>query len=328
MEATQAIRPGKLWLDVDGNRIQAHGGSVYAAANGAFYFYGENKAKTRPGSGIWHDGVRMYSSHDLVAWECCGEILKASDDPSSPLHPSRIMDRPHIVHCVHTGEYVMWLKLVGTDENPRDWNHQYVGIAVSDCIDGNYELVDCFLPSEMGFGDFDIFVDEDGSAYAVFDKDHREIVVADLTDDYRSVTGVYTTHLHFDGPPLAREAPAVFKYDGFYYMITSGTTAYHSNQALLARAKCMHGPWYIVGDPCVGDLKHNTFDSQVSSVFKIPSTGNYVAVADRWIIAEEQREEKSSWNVDTSIATYVWLPLDMTDGTPRLIWADAWTPEI
>lgn len=324
----RAIRPGEPWFDTDGNRIQAHGGSVFAASDGTYYFYGEDKANTRPGSGIWHNGVRAYASRDLVTWECRGNILKASNDSASPLHPSRIMDRPHIVYCARTGEYVMWLKLVGTDENPHAWSHQYVGIAVSDRIDGDYELVDRFLPSEMGFGDFDLFIDDDCSAYVIFDKDHREIVVADLTDDYRNVTGSFTTHLHFDAPPLAREAPAVFKHEESYYMITSGTTAYRSNPALLARADHMHGPWYIVGDPCVDDLDHNTFDSQVSSVFKIPSTGCYVAVADRWIADARQREEKSSWNVDTSIATYVWLPLDMTHDTPKLAWADAWTPEI
>jgi hypothetical protein len=61
------IRPGQVWLDTNGNRIQAHGGAILAAGD-TFYWYGENKEKTLPGSGIWHWGVRMYRSKDLYNW--------------------------------------------------------------------------------------------------------------------------------------------------------------------------------------------------------------------------------------------------------------------
>ena len=36
------IRPGEVWLDTNGNRIHAHGGSVIFI-DGTYYFYGENK---------------------------------------------------------------------------------------------------------------------------------------------------------------------------------------------------------------------------------------------------------------------------------------------
>lgn len=48
-----SIRPGQVWLDTEGKRIQAHGGSVLHH-DGAFFWYGENKERTLPGSGIWH----------------------------------------------------------------------------------------------------------------------------------------------------------------------------------------------------------------------------------------------------------------------------------
>jgi hypothetical protein len=56
-----AIHPGTPWSDTDGNRIQAHGGSMHHE-HGTFYWYGENKEHTKPGSGVWHWGVRCYSS--------------------------------------------------------------------------------------------------------------------------------------------------------------------------------------------------------------------------------------------------------------------------
>ena len=36
-----SFRPGQVWLDTEGKRIQAHGGSVIYI-DGTYYFYGEN----------------------------------------------------------------------------------------------------------------------------------------------------------------------------------------------------------------------------------------------------------------------------------------------
>ena len=36
--------PGKVWLDTEGKRIQAHGGSVMYL-DGVYYWYGENKGQ-------------------------------------------------------------------------------------------------------------------------------------------------------------------------------------------------------------------------------------------------------------------------------------------
>lgn len=39
-----AFYPGQVWLDTNGNRIQAHGGSLIYL-DGVYYWYGENKEK-------------------------------------------------------------------------------------------------------------------------------------------------------------------------------------------------------------------------------------------------------------------------------------------
>lgn len=39
--------PGQVWLDTQGKRIQAHGGSVLFW-EGRYYWYGENKEFTKP----------------------------------------------------------------------------------------------------------------------------------------------------------------------------------------------------------------------------------------------------------------------------------------
>lgn len=323
----EAIIPGRPWYDDKGQRIQAHGGSIIEAG-GLYYFYGENKEKTVPGSGIWHNGVNCYSSEDLINWKFENTILRPAADVKNPLHPSRIMDRPHILYNAENDEYVMWMKLVGTDDEPRNWKYQYMGIAVSKTLTGEFKLIDKIIPLGMNSGDFDLFADDDGNAYIIFGKVHTEIVIADLSSDYKSLTGKYSTHLHFSGPPIAREAPAVFKKDGMYYMITSGTTGYYPNRALAARAEKMHGPWYITGDPCIGDVEENTFCSQISSVFHVSETNMYIAVGDRWVTDQKQERQKSSWNINTSVATYVWLPVEVENGVPRMEWKPSWKPDI
>jgi beta-xylosidase len=69
------IRPGEVWLDTAGKPIQAHGASILQVGD-TFYWYGENKERTLPGSGIWHWGVRAYASKDLVNWADQGSSFR------------------------------------------------------------------------------------------------------------------------------------------------------------------------------------------------------------------------------------------------------------
>ena len=59
-----SFRPGQTWLDTNGKRIQAHGGSVIYV-DGVYYRYGENKEYTTGQDDIWTWGVRCYASTDL-----------------------------------------------------------------------------------------------------------------------------------------------------------------------------------------------------------------------------------------------------------------------
>lgn len=101
-----SIRPGKVWLDTKGKRIQAHGGTVMYL-DGIYYWYGENKERTTGENDIWHWGVRCYTSKDLYNWEDQGLIIPPDlENPDSSLHPLSMMDRPHIIYNRHTKKYV------------------------------------------------------------------------------------------------------------------------------------------------------------------------------------------------------------------------------
>ena len=219
-----SIRPGQVWLDTNGNRIQAHGGSILYV-DGTYYWYGENKEKTTSENDIWHWGVRCYASTDLYNWEDKGLIIPPEpDDPKSSMHPSSQMDRPHIIYNKDTKKYVAWLKIMHRDGTQTET------VMTADDILGPYEKVrEGLKPLNMSAGDFDLAVAPDGKAYYYFERVHSETICADLTPDYTDVTGYYSTHFPHTQPPYVREATAHFYRKGKHYLLTSGTTGYLPN---------------------------------------------------------------------------------------------------
>ncbi|TFV99861.1 family 43 glycosylhydrolase [Leifsonia flava] len=350
-----AIRPGQPWLDTNGERIQAHGGSLYFE-NDTFYWYGENKEHTTPGSGNWHWGVRAYSSTDLYNWDDLGLIIPpVLDDQSSPLHPAQKMDRPHIIFNERTGKYVCWLKVMGDGAHDT----QASTVLTSDSLLGPYEIVRAGLtPLGMSAGDFDLVVDPGTrKAYYFFEKVHTDLVVAELTDDYTDVTGEHSLHFPHPSPPFTREAPAHFERDGVHYLVTSGSTGYFPNFSEVASAPDYHGPWTVLGDPHPDDPSRTSFRSQISCVFKHPLKKDlYIALADRWLpqlpenmpnvydvvaaMAQGEAVPSSAPQTDTgdsraamtaglgentAIADYVWLPIRFDGSHPIIDWRDEWS---
>lgn len=344
----QAFYPGKVWLDTNGNRIQAHGGSIMYI-DGVYYWYGENKEKTDGKNGIWHWGVKCYSSTDLYNWEDRGIIIPPEpDDPTSSLHPNSCMDRPHIIYNERTKKYVCWMKIMGQDNAQT----QTETVMVADHILGPYTKVkEGLRPLGMNAGDFDLAVAEDGKAYYYFERVHSETICADLTDDYTDVTGYYSTHFPRQHPPYVREATAHFKRNGKHYLITSGTTGYLPNPSEVAIADTWHGPYTVLGNPHVGDESQTSFHSQISCIFKVEGKKDlYIACADRWLpqnmdkeypVYEEMfncifsgREKEFDFSrmgeepsQNTSIADYVWLPLRFDGDMVYIDWKDEWRIE-
>lgn len=351
MEKYTSFRPGQVWLDTEGKRIQAHGGSVFYE-DGVYYWYGENKEKTDGISNIWHWGVRCYASVDLYNWEDKGIIIPpVLDDPKSPLHPSACMDRPHIIYNRYTKKYVCWVKVMNSEKNTQEST-----VLTADSILGPYEMVRTGLrPLGMDAGDFDLAVAPDGKAYYYFERVHTENICADLTEDYTDVTGYYSTHFPLVSPPFVREAQAHFYRKGKHYLMTSGTTGYFPNPSEVAIGDSWHGPFTVLGNPHVGDESNTSFHSQISSVFKVEGKKDlYIACADRWLPREMHREYKQyarefesffdstitdaipsePFICETRIADYVWLPLQFVEpdethpnGQVLIHWMDEWKLE-
>lgn len=349
-QTNEAIYPGRIWLDTEGKRIQAHGASMYYE-NGTFYWYGENKEHTIPGSGIWHYGIRCYSSIDLYNWKDEGLIIEPDlKDKSSPLHPSSYLDRPHILYNEKTKKYVCWVKFSGT----RIEDH-YFTILTSDRLIGPYEItVPALFPHGSMVGDFDIKMDEDTrEAFLFAETDVNKVTSYTLTEDYLGVCNEKYEHL----VNKYREGIAHFKRNGKHYMVTSGRTGYIPNPSETAISDEWHGSYKMQGNPHVNDEDEASFNSQISCIFKHPQKKDlYIAMADRWVpnfhvsagvydriwgiivalytgkpISKEDKEWFDALpmmdNVNTSIADYVWLPLRFEGDTLYIDWKDEWKIE-
>lgn len=339
-----SIYPGRVWLDTNGKRIQAHGGSVMYI-DGTYYWYGENKEKTDGKNGIWHWGVRCYTSDDLYNWEDKGLIIPPElNDIKSSLHPTSCMDRPHIIYNKKTKKYVCWLKIMNSD------NEQTVTILIADNILGPYEKIrENFHPLGMNAGDFDLAVGDDGKAYYYFEKVHTETICADLTEDYTDVTGNFTSHFPHPNPPFVREATAHFIRNGKHYLITSGTSGYYPNPSEVAISDDWHGPYNVLGNPHPNDTTQTSYHSQISSVLKVEGKKDlYIACADRWLPQAMDKEYEAYRDMfisfftgsefdmsrmgepvieNTSIADYVWLPLRFDGEMVYIDWLDEWRIE-
>lgn len=345
-----SIRPGEVWLDTKGERIQAHGGSIMCL-DGYYYWYGENKEFTDPEKDIWHWGVRCYRSEDLYNWEDLGLIIPPNtEDPESSIHPSSYMDRPHIIYNKKTKKYVCWLKIMGKDGTQSET------VLTADNLTGPYTMVREHLqPLNMSAGDFDLAIADDGKAYYYFERVHSELICADLTEDYTNVTGYYSTHFPKAFPPYVREAPAHFIRNHKHYLVTSGTTSYFPNPSEVAIADTWHGPYKVLGNPHPEDVSNTSYHSQISSVFKVPGKKDlYIACADRWLpddmdvpyevyekafadafsggsspeeLTAAYEKIDSLHHPHTKTANYVWLPFRFDGEMAYLDWHDEWRIE-
>jgi hypothetical protein len=307
-----AFRPGEVWLDVEGQPINAHAGGVLYE-DGTYYWYGQHMEgetwapeANRAWGGTRVDvvGVSCYSSRDLLNWKSEGIVLPAvPDDPAHDLHTSKVVERPKVVRNDRTGKYVMWMHI-----DSEDYSYARAGVAVSDSPTGPFEYLGSLRPHGHMSRDMTLFKDDDGRAYLFFSSENNVTLhVALLSDDYLEPTPEWK-RLFVD---RSREAPAVFKHEGRYFIVSSGCTGWDPNPAEYAVADTIMGDWEVKGSPCTGEGCDVTFHSQ--STFVLPvAPGRFIFMADRWRPA------------DLPDSRYVWLPLRIDGDSLSIEWKDEW----
>jgi beta-xylosidase len=158
--------------------------------------------------------------------------------------------------------------------------------------------------------DMTLFVDDGETAFHIYaSEDNGTLQISQLTDDYLRPAGKFARVF----PGGFNEAPAVFKHAKKYYLITSGCTGWAPNEARLAVADSIWGPWKALGNPCIGDDAGLTFHGQSTHVLPVPGKPEaFIFMGDRW---QPQNA------ID---GRHLWLPIQFKDGKPLVAWLDKW----
>lgn len=247
-----------------------------------------------------------------------------------------VIERPKVLYNEATGNYVMWFHADGrTPSSSADYGKARAGVAVSDTPGGPFRLLGTYRMYEStqadhswdtvggALRDMNLFQDDDGQGYVIYSSDgNTTMYIAKLNDAYTGLKSDSNSAVEGTGTEAAaltasdytrnfinasREAPAMFKYQNKYYLITSGCTGWAPNQAQYAVADHPLGPWTVMGDPCVGDVDKKTFNTQSTCVFPVDAeNGKFIYMGDRWMNPDS--------GGDLSDSRYVWLPVEFLSG--------------
>ncbi len=312
--------PGEVWLDTSGKPIQAHGGGIIVQGK-IYYWYGEDRTNRQT-------SVSCYSCTDLYTWKHEGVVF-TRDALSADIRDTTFIERPKAVFNAKTGKYVLWMHL-----EQRGYHFAQAGVAVSDQPAGPFTFLHHMRPVQFDFGakdddpdrqresggtyrDMNLFVDDDGKAYAFYASEGNwTVYVVRLNDEYTGpeVPMVQDKTWSRILVRKMREAPAPFKFQNRYYLVTSGCTGWNPNAADCAVADNILGPWESKGNPCTGPEAELTFRSQSTCVLPVPGKpGCFIFMADRWMPRR------------LSDSRCVWLPLAVgPDNAVTIPWLDQW----
>lgn len=354
-QALDEIRPGQEWPDRKGEHINAHGGGLLFH-EGKYYWYGENRPArgftTEVGVEVysssdlmnWEDeGVALAVSdeagHDIERG-CIMERPKVVRNPKtgkfvmlfhlelkgqgyaaarvgfaesdSPVGPFRFIRslRPNAGKWPvdFSRRDIRKAKKLKEADYKEWWTPEWRE-AIREGL-----LLARDVPGGQMSRDMTVYVDDDGKAYHIYSaEENLTLNIAELTDDYLDYTGRYVRV----APGGQNEAPAIFKRDGVYWMITSGCTGWAPNEARMFKATSLWGPWEQLPSPFVGKDAKKSFHTQGTYIFKVEGTEDgFVLMADRW----NPRSLKNS--------RHIWLPIDFeADSTPVIRWVDGWSPD-
>jgi hypothetical protein len=186
-----------------------------------------------------------------------------------------------------------------------------VGVATSGTVDGQYTLLKHFRPLGKESRDIGQFIDDDGTAYLIFEDRPNGWHIAKLSDDYLDV--VEDTCLI----PMHMEGGALVHYtDGLYYAIGSHLTGWNANPNLYATAKSLKGPWSEFKD--IAPPAKNTYGSQSTMLVKVVGTKatTVIFMGDIW-------RPNTQWD-----SRYLWMPLELGEGNLTLPEPREWTLDI
>jgi hypothetical protein len=290
--------PGIAFMDSDGKPVNAHGGGVIRVCD-TFYLHGEYFLSTTTDNNF--NGFSMYSSRDLATWKNEGLILP--QQASGQLGPNRKGERPHIIACPSTGEFVLYAHSADTTYQAD----KEVVYATSPTVNGQYAFKGSLMNASgaiAAHSDMSALTDGD-NAYVVTESGW----VYTLARDCHSWVSA-KQYSAVNGSSGGIEAPTVFKAGSTYYWIGSDKTGWRANDDFYSSAPSMTGPWTYRGNLApAGKLTWMTQSTWVIQVAGNQGT-TFVYWGDHWY----GNQDTTAPGKHNNQATYVFQPL-MFDGT-------------
>ena len=300
----QTIEPGAVWTDNRGKPIQAHGGGIIQLGD-TWYWFGEDRS---PENDPLLRYVSCYASKDLAHWQFRRQVVKLADPEN--LGPNWVLERPKVFHNAKTGKYVMYAHIDGKG----GYAFANVAVFICDTVDGDYQYLKSFRPLGHESRDIGQFIDDDGSAYLIYEDRPLGFHIAKLSDDYLSVAN----DVHFfpkdQGGNL--EGGALVHYQGLYYVVGSQLTGWTPNPNKYATARNLEGPWTPFKD--IAPPFVNTYGAQSSMLMKIAGskTTTVIFIGDVW-------KPETLWD-----SRYMWVPLQIGDDKLFLPDPKPWTLDV
>jgi hypothetical protein len=285
--------PGIAFLDTDGKRVNAHGGGIIKVCD-TYYLHGEYFLPSTTDNNF--NGFSMYSSKDLATWKNEGIILP--QQASGQLGPNRKGERPHIIQCPSTGEFVLYA-------HAADVTYQAdkeIVYATSKTVNGQYSFKGSLTDASGNIAAHsDMSALSDGSsAYVVTESGW----VYTLASDCHSWVSA-KSYSQVNGTTGGVEAPTVFKAGSTWYWLGSDKTGWRANDDFYSTAPAITGPWTYQGYLAPEGKK--TWMTQTTWVMPVVGSQGtvYVYWGDHWY----GTQDTTAPGKHNDQATYVFQPL-------------------
>ena len=264
-----------------------------------------------------------------------GYSAEQLDNVYAVLGADKVIERPKMLYNERTGKYVIWFHSDGpTEKHNAYYDVGMSGVAVGDSPFGPFRLIDryrlnecppgqidCYPTSKGEARDMNLFKDADGTAYIVYtSENNKTLYISRLNEEYTYLSAdpkeaVYGEDYIRLFPGSMREAPVLIRADnGRYYLMSSSTTGWMSNQARVWSSDSIFGAWKNDGNPCRGTAAGITFDTQSTSLFRAEN-GQWIYYGDRWN-GDQLHDSR-----------YVWLPVAFEGDRLTIRWQSAWSAE-
>jgi hypothetical protein len=285
---TGALATGITFMDTDGKAVNAHGGGIIKVGS-TYYMHGEYFLSTTTDNNF--NGFSMYSSQDMATWKNEGIILP--QQASGQLGPNRKGERPHIIKCPSTGEFVLYAHSADTTYQVD----KEVVYATSATVNGQYSFKGSLTNAGgtiAAHSDMSALTDGN-NAYVVTESGHVYTLAADCH------SWLSDTTVAVNGDSGGSEAPTVFKAGSTFYWIGSYKTGWRANNNFYSTASSMTGTWTYQG-------------------FIAPVTDTSTTTPAGDPNPPEQISDQRTWLSQTT-----WVqPVVGCQGTTYVFWGDHW----